>query len=96
MVDDPVVLALRTAIETADAVELRMALAEHFRSRGAHADALAELEGAMRLAPGNRALLEAAAIAAEEAGQAGKAQAYALAASHAPSGDRENTGQNPS
>ncbi|ABS27727.1 26S protease regulatory subunit [Anaeromyxobacter sp. Fw109-5] len=80
MTSDPVVLALRAAIAANDSSELRAALGEHLLRSGAPREALAELEAGLRLAPASAPLLDAAARAAEAAGDPGRAVAYRLAA----------------
>ncbi|HXN82508.1 MAG TPA: ATP-binding protein [Myxococcales bacterium] len=79
MTNDPVVLALRSAIAAADSPELRAALGEHFFRAGSTAQALAEFEAGLKLAPASPVLLEAAARAAEATGDRGRAGAYRVA-----------------
>jgi AAA+ superfamily predicted ATPase len=78
--EDPVVIALRAAIERADGAPLRLALGSHLVRAGRAADALAEFEAGLRIEPANAELLVAAADAAAATGDAGKAAAYRLAA----------------
>jgi len=80
MIEDPVVLALRAAIERSDAAALRLTLGSHLLRSGCAIDALFELEVGLRIEPANQELLVAAADAANAAGDAGKATAYRLAA----------------
>ena len=78
MKPDPVVAALRAALQVSDSVELRNALGEHFLRLGAAPEALAEHEAALLQRPTDPAALRGAAQAAEVCGQEGKAQAYRL------------------
>lgn len=84
--DDPVVMALRAALEKADSAELRMALGARLLEKGEPQSALDEYEAALRLAPANALALEGAAKAARETGQVDKATAYELARAAAASG----------
>src|SRR5262245_15391974 len=79
MAEDPVVLALRSAIERADSLELRRALGEHLLKTGALREALGEFERALELGPDDREALAGAAAAANATGNTAKAQAYQLA-----------------
>jgi len=81
MDDDPVVLALLTALKSRDSVEVRLALGGHFRKMGMHAEALAHFEKALLLSPSNAEALRGAAEAAGALGQADKAEAYRIACS---------------
>ncbi len=80
---DPVVLALEASLTRSESVEVRVALGEHLLSQGRSVEALAQLEAAVRLAP-SLAHVEAAARAAEAAGEPRKAEMYRLAARAAP------------
>lgn len=82
MVEDPVVLALRTAIASADATELRTALAEHLLKLGRATEALAELEAALEKDPGDASVLQLLVTGAEAAGDRAKAEAYRLVLKH--------------
>jgi AAA+ superfamily predicted ATPase len=77
---DPVVLALRAAIAANDSAELRVALGEHLLRSGEPREALVEIEAGLRLSPGSAPLLDAAARAADSAGDPGRAAVYRLAA----------------
>jgi tetratricopeptide (TPR) repeat protein len=77
--EDAVVLALRAAVERADAASLRFALGSHLLRTHRAVDALAEAEAGLRLEPANRELLALAIDAAVESGDAAKAIAYRLA-----------------
>jgi len=81
MAQDPVVLALRSAISAADSAELRAALGEHLLRTGDPKEALAEAEAGLRLSASSAALVDLAARAAEASGDSARAQAYRLAAS---------------
>lgn len=83
--DDPVVMALRAALEKADSAELRKALGARLLEKGEARAALAELEAVLRLAPADPLALELAAKAARDGGDAGKATAYELARAAAAS-----------
>jgi hypothetical protein len=76
---DPVVLALRAALETGESPEIRKALGVHLAGHGRAAEALVEYELVLRLAPGDAEALQGAARAARAAGENAKAAAYALA-----------------
>lgn len=76
---DPVVMALRAALNAQDGVDLRVALGNRLFDIGDAAGALREHEAALALEPGNLQALEGAAKAAERASDAAKASAYRMA-----------------
>src|SRR5262245_57809941 len=80
MSTDPVVMALRAALAASDAAELRVALGRRLLELGQPVEALRELEHAIALEPTHREALEAAARAADAAGDPARASAYRLAA----------------
>ncbi len=77
--NDPVVLALRSAIDAADSPELRAALGEHLLRNSSAPEALAEIEAGLKLTPASHTLLEVAVRAAAAAGDPERASAYRLA-----------------
>jgi SpoVK/Ycf46/Vps4 family AAA+-type ATPase len=76
---DPVVMALRAALNAQDGAELRVALGNRLFDLGDAAAALREHEAALALEPANLQALESAAKAAERTGDAAKASAYRMA-----------------
>ena len=78
---DPVVMALRAALVTGEAPALRIAIGQRLLQLGKPAEALAELERALTAEPANQDGLEAAAAAANAAGDRARADAYAMALS---------------
>ena len=79
MAEDPVVMALRAALSSSEQAAIRVALGERLLTLGRAADALAELEAGLQHDPTDVAVLGAAAEAARQAGDVGKATAYDLA-----------------
>jgi SpoVK/Ycf46/Vps4 family AAA+-type ATPase len=76
---DPVVMALRAALNAQDGAELRVALGNRLLDLGDAAAALREHEAALTLEPANLKALEGAARAAEGAADLAKASAYRIA-----------------
>lgn len=73
---DPVLDALLVALEAEDGPELRVAVGRHLLEAGKPADALSHLQVALTQRPADPAVLEAAASAAERAGQPEVAAGY--------------------
>src|SRR5262245_57313949 len=76
---DPVIQALRAAAAATDSAELRLALARRWLELADPAEALADAERGLALAPRDRQLLEIAATAADSLGDSARANAYRLA-----------------
>src|SRR3569833_1477625 len=74
-------MALRAALVTGEAPALRFAIGQRLLQLGKPAEALAELERALTAEPANQDGLEAAAAAANAAGDRARADAYAMALS---------------
>jgi SpoVK/Ycf46/Vps4 family AAA+-type ATPase len=79
MNDDPVILALKAALESRDNLEVRCALGRHLMEKGEFVGALAEYEAAIKLAPSNQLALRGAIEAASKSGLLAKAEAYRMA-----------------
>lgn len=76
---DPVVLALRAALQAGNSVPLRIAVARRLAELGAHAEGLAEAEQALALEPANNEVLQLAQSLASASGDAVRAVAYKMA-----------------
>ncbi len=80
MSEDPVVPALRAALDSSDQPAIRVALGQHLMRLERAAEALAEHEAALLLDPRHADALAGAAAACHALNDPGRATAYELAA----------------
>jgi len=78
-IDDPVVKALRAALQTNNSIELRIALGKHYFGQSYPNEALAEFEAALTITPTNTEALRGAIDSAYLIGDENRAKAYELA-----------------